>query len=237
MEKAPRQGTILEAELFSLSFETAIADVEHLLELHDVENRRKHGHSNPYLEVLKRAGIILTVTTWETFIEDALEEAVRARLDRAQDPKEMIGTFNAVATDWLNNKGNVKPPNLLRWTQDGWKSVIGEQFHREIARLNSPHSRHIMEITKRYLSHDLTQAWHWQRCPQTLACKRLDNLIKRRGALVHRSRDILEVGTAVNRDYLVSSIDLLKHLVERTEKALGFKRREVLLPDTGHAET
>lgn len=229
------KATLMSGEYFSFSFDTAIADVEHLLELHDIETKKKRGHSNPYLEVLKRAGIILSVTAWETFIEDALEAAVIARLDQAQNPKELSGTFNAVAADWLFNR-DIKPPDLVQWTQDGWKSVIQERFHREIGKLNTPDSRHLGDMTKRFLGHDLTQEWHWQRCPHVLACKRLDKLIVHRGKLVHRSRQILELRTAVNRSDLVSSIDLLKHLVEKTEKALGFERREVSVPDPNHAK-
>lgn len=211
---------------FSSAFEEAVRDVKHLLELHDSETGRRRGRPSPYVEVLKRAGVVLAVTAWETFIEDALKSAVEQRLAQAESPVALRGTFNAVASAWLS-KGDVRAPDLAQWTQEGWKKVITRRFNQEIEKLNTPDSMRIAEITKRYLGYDLTESWHWQSCGHQLACKRLDKLIRLRGELVHRARDFIELKAVVKRADLVSSIDLFKHLVQATEKRLGFERREV----------
>ncbi|WP_198960056.1 HEPN domain-containing protein [Synechococcus sp. BO 8801] len=58
------------------TFATAIEDSESLLKLFD-QTQKNNAES---AEVLKRAGLIMAVTAWETYVEDRLNEAVEARL-------------------------------------------------------------------------------------------------------------------------------------------------------------
>lgn len=64
------------------TFEQAIQDAEHLLAHFDKLNTNPPPPEN---EVLKRAGLILAMTAWETFVEDSLEEALELRLKRCAD--------------------------------------------------------------------------------------------------------------------------------------------------------
>lgn len=83
------------------NFDFALGDVKILLNLHDSKTGGGKGRPVRELEVLKRAGVILAVTAWETFIEDSLEEKFRAKINGASSPKDVEGTFNAVAQAWL----------------------------------------------------------------------------------------------------------------------------------------
>ena len=66
----------------SETFAQSIQDAENLL-----------GHFNqlntkpppPEIEVLKRAGLIMAMTAWETYVEDRLQEASSQRLSKLQD--------------------------------------------------------------------------------------------------------------------------------------------------------
>ena len=64
------------------TFEQAIRDAEHLLEHFDKLNTKPPPPEN---EVLKRAGLILAMTAWETFVEDSLVEVLEHRLQDCSD--------------------------------------------------------------------------------------------------------------------------------------------------------
>ncbi|WP_048439995.1 HEPN domain-containing protein [Caenimonas sp. SL110] len=59
------------------TFESSIKDASDLLDLFDKINTKP---PPPNAEVLKRAGLIMACTAWETYVEDRLREAVRVRL-------------------------------------------------------------------------------------------------------------------------------------------------------------
>lgn len=68
------------------TFERAIKDAECLLEIFN----KLHPGSGPppkETEVLKRAGLIMAMTAWETYVEDRLDEALEVRLKPLNDPK------------------------------------------------------------------------------------------------------------------------------------------------------
>jgi hypothetical protein len=60
----------------STTFDTSIEDATILLQLFD----EVHKTSPERAEVLKRAGLVMVLTAWETYVEDRLSEAVQIRL-------------------------------------------------------------------------------------------------------------------------------------------------------------
>lgn len=58
-------------------FDYAIKDAEILLQLFD-DNNKNSPQEN--IEVLKRAGLIMALTAWETYVEDRIREEITARL-------------------------------------------------------------------------------------------------------------------------------------------------------------
>jgi len=60
-----------------LTFDAAIQDAEELL---GHFNRINSNPPPPNAEVLKRAGLIIAFTAWETYVEDRVREALAARL-------------------------------------------------------------------------------------------------------------------------------------------------------------
>lgn len=65
------------------AFEVSILDAENLLKHFDQLN---HGPPPPDIEVLKRAGLIMAMTAWETYVEDRVSEATEQRLHGLGDP-------------------------------------------------------------------------------------------------------------------------------------------------------
>lgn len=62
------------------TFDSSIQDASELLDLFDEINAAA-GNANP---VLKRAGLIVAFTAWETYVEDRVQEVVRTRLATEQ---------------------------------------------------------------------------------------------------------------------------------------------------------
>ena len=68
----------------SETFDLSIQDAENLLAHFDALNP-KSGSPPDKNEVLKRAGLVMAMTAWETYVEDRLAEATASRLANVQD--------------------------------------------------------------------------------------------------------------------------------------------------------
>jgi len=211
------------------NFDYSIADVDILLQVHDAETKGAVGRPDRQLEVFKRAGIILTVTAWEAYVEDTLSQQFREKLGRAAVPADISSAFNAASDVWLNSKP--KPPDVAKWAGDGWKTLVLEQFDQEVKALNTPNSDKVRVLFKRYLGLDLKQSWKWQKTSSDMACNRLDALIRLRGELVHRGREWSQSKASAHRSHLDGAKKLVSHLVECTDIALGIAPEVIEIPD------
>ncbi len=206
----------------AMNFTNMTEDVQALLQHHDAQLDSARGRPPEKLEVFKRSALILTVTAWEAFVEDAIRVALDQRLEKAKSPEDVENTFNAVAEKWLTAKKDrrPKPEHLMDWTENRWKDVISRQFRGELDRFHSPNSANIRSLSKTYLGFDITKSWTWKRVMARAACSRLDRLIQRRGELVHNSKDVFEAGGGATRSEVVRALALVKSLVECTQRAL-----------------
>ena len=149
------------------TFEDSIKDAEELLNLFNEINSQP---PPPRAEVLKRAGLVMALTAWETYVEDRLEEAVsknlvylkgcyvgnfvRKKLD--QDLKqfhnptsdkckrifqEYLG-FDDVTKGW--KWSNFKPEDA-RKTLNEWISKRGEAVHRSKPATSGPPAPHLVK--------------------------------------------------------------------------------------------
>ncbi|MEO8559871.1 MAG: HEPN domain-containing protein [Rhodospirillales bacterium] len=171
------------ANVFALS----IQDAENLLKHFDALNTHP---PPPEIEVLKRAGLILAMTAWETYVEDRVQEAAETRV--AGLPDAPIATF--------------------------FKAKLAE----ETRRLHNPNSEKTAQLFHDYAGVDVTKKWAWNQHEPTLVRDRLDQYMKLRGDIVHRSRalgDGKPMPHAVKREDLERAINFLKRLVAATEAA------------------
>ncbi|MFA6628185.1 MAG: HEPN domain-containing protein [Sulfuricurvum sp.] len=165
------------------SFEYGIKDAEELLEHFDKMNSNP---PPPNAEVLKRAGLVMALTAWETYVEDRVREALGNRIsairgsyagnfimDRFESDIKRFNNPNADKTkqlfkDYLgiditegwewNNTDSKKAKDLL----NKWIIKRGEAVHRSKPIDNgiaSPHlvKRDELEKTIRFLR-DLVNA-------------------------------------------------------------------------------
>src|SRR5260370_2956086 len=105
------------------NFSFVMDDVERLLQLHDRGTEGRRGRPSRQLAVFKRAAIILEVTAWESFIEDAIRTSAMNALEFASSPSELQTWFNSAAHKWLAS--TPKPPSVAEWTGDGWRMLLG----------------------------------------------------------------------------------------------------------------
>jgi hypothetical protein len=207
-----------------VTFRLALKEARALLDFHD-EARHNANQNNRNLEVFKRAGIILIVTAWETFIEDILELYVNQKLDNASSPSEMQKAFNAVAQIWyvaiLNKQdGHPKPNDFVNWTGENWKQLIRDKLQEDLSTLNTPKSKNVGDLSKRYVGVDITDSWSWRGMSGQRACRKLDRLIELRGELAHRLVNYFEARSSIRRDRLINDIDFIERLAARTEEAI-----------------
>ena len=170
------------------TFGQSILDAENLLKHFDSLNTKP---PPPEIEVLKRAGLVMAMTAWETYVEDRVLEAAAERLSTLAD--ESIG------------------------------ALIQSKLDEEIKRLHNPTADKTIQLFCDYAGIDVSENWSWKNNDSKTVCVRLNEYIKLRGDVVHRSRTV-EPGppTAhpVTKEGLRRTIRFLKNLVEATERAL-----------------
>lgn len=172
----------------SETFAETILDAENLLQHFNDLNTQP---PPPQIEVLKRAGLVMAMTAWETYVEDRVTEACEKRLE------------------------NLADPHLAQF--------VSARLGEEIRRLNNPGSAKTLKLFRDFAGVDLKDRWCWNNCEGDTARQRLDEYMKKRGEVVHRSRPLGQAGNghAVKKGELEKAISFLKHLVEATERALG----------------
>lgn len=174
------------AEVFALS----IQDAENLLGHFNALNTKP---PPPETEVLKRAGLIMAMTAWETYVEDSLQEVAGRRLAKLKDAS--IASF------------------------------VRTRLDNEIKQLHNPDSAKTIRLFRDYAGIDLSAGWAWNHFPTKLVCERLNQYLKLRGDVVHRSR-AASLGDQptphpVKKDDLERVIIFIKNLVKATEAALA----------------
>ena len=164
----------------------------------DAENLLKHFNTlnikppPPEIEVLKRAGLIMAMTAWETYVEDRVNEAATERLRSLADSS--IAAF------------------------------VKSKLEDEIKRLHNPTSDKTIQLFRDYAGIDLTEKWIWNNFDAKMVRERLNQYMKLRGDVVHRSR-VLSSGPTqahpVTKEDLEKVIRFLRSLVDATESALA----------------
>jgi hypothetical protein len=169
-------------------FAQSILDAENLLTHFNNLNTKP---PPPEIEVLKRAGLIMAMTAWETYVEDRVVEAVEERLCGLKD--------------------------------SSIKSFVQTKLAEEIRRLHNPTSEKAIQLFRDYANVDLTDKWAWNNFDAKVVRERLNQYIKLRGDVVHRSRVIVPGPPQphpVTKEDLEKVIRFLRALVASTEAAL-----------------
>lgn len=207
------------------AFERSIGDVREILREYDQRPKRSDSWRHVDGEAFLRAAVILTVTAWETFIEDTLESQFSIRLSKATAPSDVQAAFNYCADKWLGTKERPKPPSLANWTGEGWKSQLRSVCIIDVNGISNPNAKVTGDLFRQYLGIDVTREWRWRGVGPRQASNMLDALLKHRGQLVHRGRELFKKAAVVTRNDAGGYVDLVMRLMDRTEIALGIQPR------------
>lgn len=145
------------------TFAEAIKDAENLLGHFDKLNTQP---PPPEIEVLKRAGLVMAMTAWETYVEDRVQEVVAVRLSGLTDSD--LGNFVKSRLDEeikrLHNptsektlqifrdyagkdllphwKWNNVDPDTAKRKLNGYLKLRGDVVHRSRVNVKSPSQPH-----------------------------------------------------------------------------------------------
>lgn len=103
-------------------------------------------------------------------------------------------------------------------------AFVAAKLEEEIKRLHNPTSDKTIQLFRDYAGVDLTDKWTWNNFDPRAVRERLNQLMKLRGDVVHRSRAINPgppQAHPVTKDELEKAIRFLKHLVAATESAFS----------------
>jgi hypothetical protein len=208
----------------TVNFNLALKEIHNLLDYYS-QTQRDSSQSNRNSEVFKRSSVILLVTAWESFVEDMLGLHINYRLSNAHSPDDISKAFNTVANNWyiaiINKYDNrPKPNDFARWTGDNWKILIREKLQEDLISLNTPKSKNIGELTKRYLGEDITQKWNMTRDTAQQVNKKLDQIIELRGEITHRIVNYFEAKSSIRHNDLKRNVGFVEQLAIRTENVL-----------------
>lgn len=147
------------------AFQYSIKDAEELLEHFDALNSST---PPPNAEILKRAGLVMALTAWETYIEDRVNEALRIQLrliagshcgdfiqkklegelKRFHNPDasktkqlflDYLGVDVTLGWDSINADATTNKKAL-----DGWISKRGQAVHRSKVNPSGPPAAHLV---------------------------------------------------------------------------------------------
>lgn len=96
------------------TFSQSILDAENLLQHFNALNSHP---PPPETEVLKRAGLIMAMTAWETYVEDRLEEAAASRFQAVSEPS-VVAYMQARLREEINKLHNPTSHKTLRLFSD-----------------------------------------------------------------------------------------------------------------------
>lgn len=177
------------------TFSESIKDAENLLAHFDELN----SHPPPEeLEVLKRAGLIMAMTAWETYVEDRVYELTTERLSKLADE---------AAVRFIQNK---LEDELKRFHNPDSSKTIA--FFRDFAGI---------DLYETWCFNNFDHAAATTRLDEYMSL-RGDIVHRSRAALVEYPRR-----HPVKRDELEKSISFLKHLVDATEHAIAHQKVEM----------
>ncbi|EFK96541.1 conserved hypothetical protein [sediment metagenome] len=219
-------GAVVTETIARTDFNAARTHAITLINIHDEKTGGGKGRPPQELEALKRSALILAITAWESFVEDTVTFELDKKLKGASKATELQSIFNGVAAEWLDPERSPKRhgPDLAKWTGEEWKVRVRESLALTLETFHTPNTENTNRLFKRYLGIQIQDSWSWNAMSAANAQKKLDDLIKLRGRVVHRGKTLHPASAKlpdVKRNTVVDALNLLYSLVSVTESALN----------------
>lgn len=167
-------------------FDALILDIEELLKLGRVgEGSGGPNRTRQQIGAMNSAGLIYLVTAFETFVESALLECVEHIATRSDRFENLAEPVRAKIVDYVAGSSEKTCGELA---DDGWRAVYIELAEKETrgSAFNTPKSENIDDIVFRLIGIEgMSKRWGWQNQASPGPANKLNELIKKRGAIVH----------------------------------------------------
>lgn len=185
-------------------FESNKVDVERLMEIHEElvgsDPGRKHN-----IDVINRAAIVFVCACWESFVEDLASEALDYLVQNSSDAKSIPKKLKAL----VYNAISLPNPQVI-WdalADGGWKSQLisrkAEILENWLGKFHTPSAENVTNLFEELLGlRDVSLGWKWKNMSKERARKKLDELVKIRGDIAHRTVHVENVHKSWTRDYL-----------------------------------
>lgn len=104
-------------------------------------------------------------------------------------------------------------------------SFYEKSLEDDLKSFNTPNTERVRFLFKKYVGVDVTQGWSWNHCDAPTARRRLNQLVKKRGEITHRSSRPVRNGAppaphAITRDELRRAIYFVQQLAQTTDAVL-----------------
>ncbi len=188
------------------------ADVNALMRLQSAPDglqRRTDAH-----EPLLRAAVVLLVTAWENYVEQAVDEAFTHIMSVNEDPTQLSQHLQGVI-------GRAGKDNVFTVTGCNWRGVVDAEVAELIRNLNNAASGQVDGLIAKVLGIDafLTQVT-WAAYPPVDVGTDLRSLVNDvRGEIVHKGR----TPSALNLPGLQQWLRFVDKLVAECDVLLGMK--------------
>ena len=200
-------------------FETNRADVERLWEIHQFVAGDERGRKYR-VDVINRAAIVFICACWESFVEDLAADGLDFLVQRAPDAKRIPNKLKGKIYDSLDSKNGPKVWDSL--TDESWRELLisrrSEIMEDWLGKFHTPKAEKVAGLFEGLLGlRDIREAWFWQKMSKRRACEKLDELVRIRGAIAHRTVHDETIHKSWTKDYLGH----IAKLVDKTEIAVG----------------
>lgn len=202
------------------SFEENWSTITNLMEMVGAGGSTTH----PQSAARNRAALAFCITTWESYVEDALREASTYVADNCSAfstlPKQVQRALvNAVVPQTVPNSKSISGKYPQDLADDGWRVLLKRLANEatEGGNFNTPKTKNVADLFVKWCGLDVTESWFWQNFARPGPANRLDESISLRGEIVH-------TGTkpdGINKNWIYTYGEKnIKKLVDKTDEAL-----------------
>lgn len=193
------------------TYDALLSDVDTLIGLHSGSGLpgRPTGNNEPLL----RAAVVLLVTAWENYIEQAVEECFTHVMSELRSQPQQLSDYLKSVVQKEAQK------SVWQVTGDGWQSVVSSEVRRLVDDLNNAASGQVDGLVAKVLGiPSFLDGISWQNKSAPSVRDDLRSLVNEvRGEIVHKGR----TPSALNLSGFSEWRKFITKLVERVDASLA----------------
>ena len=178
----------------------ALRDIERLHEAHGLIIERgaatKAWHKDGS-SIYTRSGLALLCASWEAFVEEVTDEALRFLIANVSRPDQLpLELRKKVAKELKDDRHELA---VWKLADDGWRAVLHDRFqsilNSRLGLMNSPKSEKVRILIEDVIGiSDVTAGWSWDGFSRETVVGWMDKFVTARGAIAHGKQPDIEIG-------------------------------------------